>query len=869
MWQLATRVRGAAHFGGICLLTNQSTGRNVSCMRFGEQIRQERHRRSLSLRALAERLDVNASYLSRVEAGKVAPSEQLIGRLAKTLSYEQDELLLLAGRLPADLQAAIEKEPVRAASTLRRLGALAVAESTAVYGAPVLAARGETPIEDGFPFEEISEIAEIESWRKEIYRPVYHIHKWWAQRLGSVFRAAILGAAAPKGSSIREMFHQPVRLPGLVVFDPFMGSGTTVGEAHKLGCTVVGRDINPVAYRSVRTAMGPMDRREILALFDSLQQNVAQELLDLYRSRDSAGNPCDVLYFFWVKVLSCPACGESVDLFTKYVFASHACAASNPTVQVLCPECGGVLASTRSVERECCPECKFEFDPHSGPAKRTKAECRGCGEVFPIARTARENGHPPPHRMYAKLVLRHNGTKEYLPITEADRADYESACKRLRSLRPPLPHVPIEDGYNTRQILNYGYRHWDDLFNGRQLLALSLLGQAIHELSDCPGRDALATLFSGVLEFNNMFASYKGEGTGAVRHMFSHHILKPERTPIEANVWGTPKSSGAFSTLFRSRLLRALDYREAPFEVAVERAGHKKKGRKVFGVSPPMGARIHEKYPSKGMADGAIYLSCGDSSRTDLPDRSVDLVVTDPPFFDNVHYSELADFFHVWQTLRASSRAEQSGSTTRSQAEVQDVDSEAFAEKLQRVFTECHRVLRYDGLLVFSYHHSRDDGWSSVARAVLGAGFSFVQSQPVKSEMSVAAPKSQAKEPIDLDVLLVCRKRDSDWRDRRSSDVAWDSAREETAHKIRRFNCTGRKLSQNDVRVVLMSQLIVELSAGRDLEDALTGFDRLIRNAQVEIQSLWSQQEVIRPAKQSPPTKPGRKQLALFPNAVV
>ena len=56
--------------------------------------------------------------------------------------------------------------------------------------------------------------------------------------------------------------------------------------------------------------------------------------------------------------------------------------------------------------------------------------------------------------------------------------------------------------------------------------------------------DALLTLFSGVLEFNNMFASYKGEGTGAVRHMFSHHILKPERTPIEANVWGTPKSSG-------------------------------------------------------------------------------------------------------------------------------------------------------------------------------------------------------------------------------------------------------------------------------------------------------------------------------------
>jgi hypothetical protein len=53
-----------------------------------------------------------------------------------------------------------------------------------------------------------------------------------------------------------ELFYEPVRLPGVVVFDPFMGSGTTVGEAHKLGCTVIGRDINPVANRAVRVALG-------------------------------------------------------------------------------------------------------------------------------------------------------------------------------------------------------------------------------------------------------------------------------------------------------------------------------------------------------------------------------------------------------------------------------------------------------------------------------------------------------------------------------------------------------------------------------------------------------------------------------------
>ena len=86
------------------------------------------------------------------------------------------------------------------------------------------------------------------------------------------------------------------------------------------------------------------------------------------------------------------------------------------------------------------------------------------------------------------------------------------------------------------------------MFNDRQLLCLGILADRIRSIESETMRDLFTCLFSGVLEFNNMFASHKGEGTGAVRHMFSHHILKPERTPLEANPWGTPRSSGAFST---------------------------------------------------------------------------------------------------------------------------------------------------------------------------------------------------------------------------------------------------------------------------------------------------------------------------------
>jgi len=811
-------------------------------MNLSNFIQERRESQGLSLRAAARDLGVHPSYLLRVESGRVPPSEQLLRGLARVLACAEDELLLLSGRLPTSLLKSVERDPPRIASALRTLAASAVCEDAPAYGGTWAQSPGSRAIEDGFPFEQISAIAEIESWRKEVYRPIYHVHKWWAQRLGSVFRAAILGAAAPKGASVIDDFYRPVRLGSLVVFDPFMGSGTTVGEAHKLGCTVVGRDINPVAYRSVRTVLSDIDRRVVESHFRTLESTIGRELKELHRSRDGDGEPCDVLYWFWVKVLPCPGCNEPVDLFSSYVFAQHAYVKRNPMVQVLCPDCGHVFPSTFDKRTTACPACDATFDAHVGPAKHTTALCR-CGEEFKIAETARAAGKPPRHRMYAKLVLRRDGAKQYLPITDADRAAFDAARKRLRKLRPALPEVEIAHGHNTKQILNYGYRTWDELFNERQLLGLALLAGAIRDLPAGPARDVLALLFSGVLEFNNMFASYKGEGTGAVRHMFSHHILKPERTPIEANLWGTPKSSGSFSTLFESRVMRAFDYREAPFEIAVERKGEKLAGRKVFGASAPIGARILDAWPACGLPVGSLYLSCGDSAKTDLPDGSVDLVVTDPPFFDNVHYSELADFFYVWQELYFNGGLGSRRATTRQKGEVQDVDASSFAAKLGAVFRECHRVLRDDGLLVFSYHHSREDGWTAVARAVLDAGFTFVASQPVKAEMSVAAPKTQAKEPIDIDVLLVCRRRESAPRRARRTDVAaLEAAAADAESKVARFNRVGRRMSRNDVRVILLSQLLVELCPDRtsaEVERALTvGLD----DGRRTVETIWKNQ---------------------------
>src|SRR5262249_40376908 len=148
-----------------------------------------------------------------------------------------------------------------------------------------------------------------------------------------------------------------------------------------------------------------------------------------------------------------------------------------------------------------------------------------------------------------------------------------------------------------------------------------------------------------------------------------------------------------------------------------------------------------------------VYLSCGSSSRTDIPGGGVDLVITDPPFFDNVHYSELTDFFYVWQRHILGADGPRSRDTTRQPDEVQHADASQFAHKLGLVFRESHRVLKADGLMVFTYHHSRAGGWQALLAALHAGEFQVVAVYPIKSQMSVGRPKLQAKSPIDLDTI--------------------------------------------------------------------------------------------------------------------
>ena len=671
---------------------------------------------------------------------------------------------------------------------------------------------------DSFPIGFVSKLALRESWRKELHRPVYYTHKWWARRLGSVFRAILVGCVVPPGADFARAFYRPGAHPGVSVLDPFMGSGTTVGEAHKLGFTSFGADINPVACEAVRVSMSALSRDGVREAFGGVEREVAGPIRSLYEGRDSGGLRCDVLYFFWVKQAACPLCGSGVDLFSTYAFAKNAGPARAKNAHVVCPRCGDVFSWGRDGRGAECPSCACSFRPEEGPARGPSADCGACRRKFTIVDSVRAGGGPPAHRLYCKLVLRRDGGKEYVRATSRDEDAYARCSAALRSAvekgEVRLPATRLSDGRNTRQAIRYNYLAWRDFFNDRQLLALGLLQSAIWRVAEPACRDALMLLFSGALEFNNMFASYKGEGTGAVRHMFSHHVLRPERMPLEANVWGTEKSSGSFSGLFRSRLLRALDYRSGPFELA---GG----GRVPSGGAPAWNAGAGFRRPEPG----GIRLACASSDRLDLADGSVDYVVTDPPFFDNVNYSELADFFHSWQRLYPRGFVG-GGQTTRARKEVQDSDPGRFAEKLAAVFSECRRVLSDDGLLVFTYHHSRPEGWTSVSRSLHSSGFAPVNAHPVKSEMSVSVPMAQSASPIQLDVIFMCRKGAAG----PARPGAAGAALEAAGRKARALWGAGLDLSRADARTVLYSQFVA--ASGRPVSEAgLSELDSLARGS--------------------------------------
>ena len=213
--------------------------------------------------------------------------------------------------------------------------------------------RIKRAIEESFPIVEINRLAIPE---RNAFKPIYQMHKWFARRASCVFRAILLGTLKLGGTDIMDEFykdhtHDP-DTNGIRILDPFMGGGTTIVEALRLGCHVTGIDLNPVAWFIVKTEVEPVNIEDLKMAFKRLEErrtsngkSVKEELLSHYKTECSccgAGKEeADIIYTFWVKSAICtnPTCRKPVPLFSDYIISIK-----SPTIRYLpdykCSFCG-------------------------------------------------------------------------------------------------------------------------------------------------------------------------------------------------------------------------------------------------------------------------------------------------------------------------------------------------------------------------------------------------------------------------------------------------------------------------------------------------------------------------------------------------
>src|SRR5258706_9887566 len=156
------------------------------------------------------------------------------------------------------------------------------------------------PLEESFDAVFAASLALREKQIQQNYRPLIGIHKWFARRPGTLFRNLLL-SEFNGDEALASAYWRAHELSG-VIADPFMGGGTTVFEANRLGLSVIGSDINPMAHWIVQQGLATFDPEEFIATASRVIAAVESEIGSLYQTQClKCRQVADVKYFMWVK----------------------------------------------------------------------------------------------------------------------------------------------------------------------------------------------------------------------------------------------------------------------------------------------------------------------------------------------------------------------------------------------------------------------------------------------------------------------------------------------------------------------------------------------------------------------------------------
>lgn len=569
------------------------------------------------------------------------------------------------------------------------------------------------------------------------------------------------------------------------VLDPTAGGGSIPFEALRLHANVLANDLNPVAVLVQKaTYEFPMMGVPVLEEFKRLAKRFLDRAQPLYEGIFPREAPDTlILGYLFARTLKCPYCGGVIPLSPNWRLAPDGtCVRLHPHTDTDKRICSfEIVHSAREQSegtvgggRATCPfpDCGRVIE---GEQVKTIAQSEGLGEqLYAVVykqkiQTVTKSGKPG----------RDKWVRGYRAPEERDNvfAEVKARLEEKLAYWEAMDMVPIEpfpENSNDERPIQYGMPLWRDLFSPRQLYCHCTSVEIFRELlQEEQGKKGfgeiqkaafayLALALDTLINYGSRMSLWDST-TARVRAIFDRHDFAfkwsyAEMAPLIAGLgydWAFEKTEKCLAEL--TALLNP--------DINIRALKKQEDAPANFGLLSLI----------KDQKKGKITLSCASADRLDhIGDQCIDAVVMDPPYYDNVMYAELSDFFYVWLkrtagyvypelfTLLMTDKEHEAVANPakfRGQKKAKALAHLDYQERMAAIFRECHRVLKKDGILTLMFTHKATGAWDALTKGLLDAGFAITASWPINTE----APGSlhiRDKAAANSTIFLVCRPRE-------------------------------------------------------------------------------------------------------------
>ncbi len=563
------------------------------------------------------------------------------------------------------------------------------------------------------------------------------------------------------------------------VIDPTAGGGSIPYEAARYGLPATANDLNGVAAAVLRAGVqitaewGTEISGDIRKWGESLSGRVRDRLAPYFPL--GAKNERVAAYIF-ARTVACPRTGKPVPLAPNWWLRSKA--GKEAAVRTVTERDGRELDS---------PEFEVLFGPEAVASLPDVGTVAGGNAVSIWDGLAIDGEHIKAEAQAGRMgsvlyavAVRMTGfgksKRTFRPPTQTDLdalAAAEAECARILPTWLKGGVVPTEDfpaPIPKHDIRPYGFLRWVDFFSPRQLLFHGtfteeyqrIVPEILDALGDERGRAvaALLGLMQGKALNWNGYGSSWDASRDKVRSVFERHDFAFKWTFAEF------EGSQALPGWCLEQMVDAYDgiaalYKPGPHGYLI--AGFEYRGRTADLTNP---------------VPGPVKVTRGNAGSLEQVESGTQtLVAIDPPYYDNVMYGELSDYFGVWEQhtigrmwpdLFPGGLADQKNEAVANVARFADfgrrrkeLATQDYESKMQAIFAECSRILASEGVLAVMFTHKRAEAWDTLGMALMESGFSIETSWPVNTESEQSTHQAK-KNAAASTIMLVCRKRLSD-----------------------------------------------------------------------------------------------------------